>query len=78
MGTRQEHLLAHRQLQSLIVSIKVTFLVGLGTGHTLPGYGQTLKDHPSNRCGGGGLWAHAPSQIKWLAELLPKCQHVCG
>ena len=37
VGTRQEHLLAHRQLQSLMMSIKVTFLVDLGMGHTLPG-----------------------------------------
>ena len=64
VGTRQEHLLAHSQLQRLVVGIKVTFLVGLGTGHTLPGQGQTLTDHPSHRRGGGGLWAHAPSQIK--------------
>ena len=78
VGTRQEHLLAHGQLQSLVVGIKVMFLVGLGTSHTLPGQGQTLTNHTSHRRGGRGLWAHAPNQIKWLAELLTKHQHVCG
>ena len=78
VGTGQEHLLAHRQLQRLVVGIKITFLVSLGTGHTLSGQGQPLADHPSHRRGCRGLWAHAPSQIKWLAELLPKCQHVCS
>ena len=78
MGTGQEHLLAHRQLQCLVVGIEITFLVSLGTGHTLPGQGQTFSDHPSHRRGCRGLWAHAPSQIKWLAELLPKRQHVCS
>ena len=78
VGTGQEHLLAHRQLQRLVVGIEITFLVSLGTGHALPGQGQTFLDHPSHRRGCRGLWAHAPSQIKWLAELLPKRQHVCS
>ena len=37
VSTRQEHLLAHRQLQSLMVGIKVMLLVVLGASHTLPG-----------------------------------------
>ena len=61
MGTRQEHLLAHSQLQRPVVGIKVTFLVGLSAGHTLPGQGKTLTDHPSHRRGSRGLWAHTPS-----------------
>ena len=59
-----------------MVGIKVTFLVGLGTGHTLPGEGQTLTNHPSHRRGCRGLRAHTPCQIQRLAELLPKRQHV--
>ena len=76
VGTRQEHLLAHRQLQSLVVRIKVMLLVGLGMSHTLPGQGQMLTDHSSYRGGGRGLWALTPSQINRLMELLPKHQHI--
>ena len=47
MDTRQEQLLAHRQLQSPVVGIEVMFVVGLGTGHTLPGQGQMVTDHPA-------------------------------